>query len=310
MKIRPAGKTMKKRKIENLAVLFSDIAQSTRIYDVLGNRDARALIGGCIARMADAARNIGGWVIKTIGDEIMCGFSNADQAAKAAIAMNRAVDSMREDDPWGKSVPNLHAGFHFGQVLREEEDLFGDAVNMAARMVGLAKQRQILTTEHTLKLLHPSLKNTARFIEKTTVKGKRGEIGIYEIVWERQCVTVMLENLPLERAGQGASLNLSVGNKCVVVDSINTAATMGRLSHNDLVINDGRVSRSHAKAEYRRGKFVLIDQSTNGTWVMRAGEKAKSLVKDAVTLSGEGWIGLGSAPNPDSPEAIHYVVRS
>ncbi len=301
---------MKTRITEFVGVLFTDIAQSTHIYDVLGNRDARTLLGECIARMSRAALDTGGWVVKTIGDEIMCGFPTADQTAEAAIAMQLSMDSMRESTAWGSSVPNLHAGFHWGPVLREEGDLFGDAVNIAARMVTLAKQRQILTTEHTLGFLSAHLKDSARFIERTNVKGKRGEIGIYEIVWEKQCVTVMLEGIADEWPEGEVFLQLFAGDNCILVDLMHPVATLGRLGHNDLVIDEGCVSRSHAKVEYRRKKFILVDQSTNGTWVVKEGRKAESLTKDTMTLSGEGWIGLGRAPVPGSSEAIRYVVRS
>jgi len=84
--------------------------------------------------------------------------------------------------------------------------------------------------------------------------------------------------------------------------------TMGRQRHNDLVVQDNRVSRSHARFEYRKGKFVLIDQSTNGTYVFIKGKKGMNLKQDELPVHGSGIIGLGRKVTSDSPQAIHFTI--
>ena len=84
---------------------------------------------------------------------------------------------------------------------------------------------------------------------------------------------------------------------------------MPLLADNDVVVNDNRVSRSHAKIEYRRGKFVLIDQSTNGTFVLFQGKKPIDIKRDEAPLLGTGIISLGREVNPDSPLSIHYSIK-
>lgn len=298
------------RKIEIAAVLFADIANSTHIYEVLGDKEARAFLGECISILAGIACGKGGTVIKTIGDEIMLSFPTADGAVEAAIAMHQEMGAVRFEGKKPISVLNIRIGFNFGQVIRENGDVFGDAVNVAARMAALAKQRQIITTEQTLSCLKPEFRNSARLVDKTTIKGKSGEIDIFEIVWEHKAVTMVLGDRDQHRAVGKTRMELHIGEKIVEVDEAHPFITLGRQIHNDLVIDDKRVSRSHARIEYRRGKFVLIDQSTNGTYVQAEGEETKHLIYDEMVLDGQGVISLGHKITSDSPEEIRYSIKN
>jgi len=286
---------MEKQKVqkkETLAILFADIANSTRLYESLGNDTARCLIGNCLSLLSEVTVGHQGTVIKTIGDEIMCTFPGIDNAVSAAIEMNRNLVEMPVENKPGVSPPNIYVGIQLGPVITEDNDVFGDAVNIAARMVELAKQRQIMTTEETVSAMHPRLKSTARYAYKTTIRGKTGEVGIYEIMWEQKDETIMLD-ASLDSLTLEACLELRLGDKIFEVGKNRPSVTLGRQSHNDIVINDIRVSRTHACIEYRRGKFVLVDQSTNGTYALIYGEKAIRLRRDEAPLHGTGLISLG-----------------
>ena len=181
-----------------------------------------------------------------------------------------------------------------------------DAVNVAARMVALAKQRQIITTEEAVKALKPKHKNAARCIDKTTIKGKIGEFNIYEIVWERKDETVMLD-VPLDSLIVESRMELQFGDHITEVDRNRPSVTMGRQRHNDVVVNDIGVSRTHARIEYRRGKFVLIDQSTNGTYVLTQGGRNIIIKRDEASLLGNGIVSLGRKVGPDSSRTKHLI---
>ncbi|OQX65527.1 MAG: hypothetical protein B5M55_03720 [Desulfococcus sp. 4484_242] len=301
------GKSMTRENVK-LAIVFADVANSTRLYESLGNKAARVLIGQCLSVLSSVTESHHGRVIKTIGDEIMCTFADIDHAVDAAIEMNRGLIDLRVDD---NLPPNIYVGIQFGPVIVEDDDVFGDAVNVAARMVSLAKQRQIITTEETVRSMHPRHRNMSRNIDRTAIKGKSGEINIYEIVWEEKDETIMLD-ASLDSLIAETSLQLRLGNQVFVVDQNHPALTLGRQSHNDLVIDDIRVSRTHARIEYRRGKFVLIDQSTNGTYCAIQGEKAVRIKRDEATLFGKGDISLGRKiqrhPSGKMP-FIHFEVK-
>jgi class 3 adenylate cyclase len=291
-----------------LAILFADIAKSTTIYEILGDKKARDLIAGCISIFTKATLKNKGTVIKTIGDEIMCTFPGANEAVNAAIEMNESLEGMTFGDDPGFVPPNIYVGIHYGPVIREAGDVFGDAVNVAARMRALAKQRQIFTSEETVAALTGELKDAARLVDSTTIKGKSGKIDIYEVVWEKQDVTVMMDD-SFESMLLRSRMELRHADVVIDVDETRPAASLGRQLHNDIVVNDGRASRSHARVEYRRGKFVLVDQSANGTYVIVEGKPSVRITRDEIPLIGKGLIGLGKEVKPDSPEAIHFAIK-
>ena len=290
-----------------LAILFADIAKSTHLYETLGNKTAQTLIGSCLSLLSRITSQYNGTVIKTIGDEIMCTFPGANDAVGAGITMNRELEQLIISDLPGVVPPNIYVGIQYGPVIREDNDVFGDAVNVAARMVAMAKQRQIITTQDTVEALGDEYKSEARIIDKTTVKGKSGEMNIFEVVWEQQDATVMIDD-SLDALKIESRMELTFQGKTIEVDQNRPSVTLGRQSHNDVVVNDGRVSRSHARVEYRRGKFILIDQSTNGTFALIQGKKSVNLRRDEATLLGKGVIGLGREVTEESPVAVHYSI--
>jgi adenylate cyclase len=291
-----------------LAILFADIAKSTHLYETLGNKKAQLLIGACLSLLSTITLKHQGIVIKTIGDEIMCTFPAADNAVEAAIEMNRELEQLIIGDLPGVVPPNIYVGIQYGPVIREENDVFGDAVNVASRMVSMAKQRQIVSTEETIKVIKSEHQSSARIIDKTTVKGKSGEMNIYEVIWEQQDATVMIDD-SLDTLKIESKMELTFQGQILEVDQNRPSVTLGRQAHNDVVVNDGRVSRSHARIEYRRGKFMLIDQSTNGTFALIQKKKNITLRRDEATLLGSGIIGLGREVTEDSPVAIHYSIK-
>ncbi len=299
---------MTTRETVTLAILFADIAKSTHLYETLGDKRAQKLIGTCLSLFANITARHQGKVIKTIGDEIMCTFLTANDAVEAGVEMHQELEELTIEDMPGFPPPNIYVGIQWGPVIKDDNDVFGDAVNVAARMVAQAKQRQVITTEETVRELMPELQESARCIDKTTVKGKSGEFEIYEVVWERHDVTVMVEESG-EALTVKARLELRFYDRVVEMDQDRPSVTLGRQSHNDVVVNDNRVSRSHARIEYRRGKFILIDQSTNGTFMLIQGKKRVSLKRDEAQMLGSGIISLGREADPDSPLAIQYAIK-
>jgi len=292
-----------------LAILFADIAKSTHLYETLGDKLAKSVIDQCIGVMAKVTMIHNGTVIKTIGDEIMCTFPTAQDAIEAGKDMHEALQDMTLSAKPDMPPPNIYVGIQYGPVIREEGDVFGDAVNVAARMVAMAKQRQIITTEQTVAALPPGHPYEVRCIDKTTVKGKSGEMDIFEVVWEQHDVTVMLDDSLDSTPKLRFFLELTFGAQVVAVDETKPSASLGRQIHNDLVVNDNRVSRTHARIEYRKGKFFLIDQSTNGTFALIQGKKPVQLRRDETQLLGNGIIGLGREVTADSAAAVHYAIK-
>ena len=296
------------RETDTLAILFADIAKSTHLYEKLGNTVAQDLITTYLALFEKITNYFEGSVIKTIGDEIMSTFPTAQNAVKAAIEMNESIEKMPLPDNVNIAPPNIYVGIQYGNVIKEDGDVFGDAVNVAARMVALANQRQIITTRETVAELPRELKNSANCIDKTVVKGKSGEMSIFEIVWEQHDVTVMMDDT-INSLALRCRMELTIGDTVVEMDESRPSTTLGRQLHNDIVVKDESVSRSHARIEYNRGKFILIDQSTNGTFVLLQGKKKIHLRRDETPLLGSGIISLGKEITGDSDLYIKYNIK-
>ena len=296
------------KKTGTLAILFADVAKSTQIYEALGNKDAKNLIDSCLSLLRKVTQHYQGKVIKEIGDEIMCVFPSALSALEAAKDMHQALEDMPPMDKPGFTSANIYIGVQYGPVILEGGDVFGDAVNVAARMVALAKQRQTITTQETIDALPDGHAFDVHCIDKTTVKGKSGEMNIYEVIWEEEDLTVMMDD-SVEAEVVKARLELKFDNQICELDQNRPSATLGRQIHNDVVVNDGRVSRTHARIEYRRGKYILIDQSSNGTHLLIQGKKSVVIKRDETQLIGNGLIGLGREPTPESPKSIQYTIK-
>jgi adenylate cyclase len=289
-------------------VLFADIARSTQIYERLGDRLAQKLVDQTLSRLAETTRKNRGEVIKTIGDEIMCIFGDADDAIRAAVEMNQGADHGAGSADPGLPETQVAIGLHGGPLVRTSRDVFGDTVNVAARVVKLAKPQQILLTEPVARSVQPACQGWIRYVDRDTLRGKSGEMTIQEYLWEPRDATVLLKRSDLPES-VAAGLVLTWGQHTIRVDSGRPAVSLGRQAHNELVLNYERVSRTHARIEYRRGKFHLIDHSSNGTYIQRPGAAPVFIKRDEAPLSGSGIISLGRIATPGSPGAVHFTVE-
>lgn len=288
-------------------ILFADIANSTRLYDQLGNEKARALITHCLNLLTNCTKAKRGKVIKTIGDEIMSAFVNPDHAVSAAILMQEDV---KANETLAAYHIQMRIGLHHGPVILENNDIFGDAVNIAARMVDQAKAGQIITNALTLNLLDIRQQSSARLIDQTIVKGKKEPIDLYELSWghpeDLTMITTFSGKLTGSKDVSKAALVLETFHNQFTVNKEQPVVTMGRDAVNTIVINDPKVSRLHARIELRKDKFVLVDQSTNGTHLQREDGLTALLRRDELPLPDEGLIGLGEKAEIGSILALKF----
>ena len=296
------------RKPANLSIVFADISGSTRLYETLGDSIAQQLIADCLTLMTESVHKYSGTVIKTIGDEIMCTFPDAEKAVEAAMGMQEGVTedlhSLNKDTP---STLTIRVGLHYGPALLDAGDVFGDAVNVAARMAGLAKGGQIITTKDTAELLSPMLRSSTRHLDRIPVKGKAEDIDIFEVIWQAEDVTRMATGL-LKTHAKDATLHLSYRNDERDLDQDMDTLILGRGKKAGLVVNDSMASREHSRIECRRGKFILTDMSTNGTYVQTT-EGPSYLRREDVVLTGEGKIALGRELS-EATEIVYFTLRN
>lgn len=288
------------------AIMFADIAGSTRLYNQLGDDKAELLISTRLDIMCNITASYNGRVIKKIGDEIMCQFPTAEDAALAATEMHVKKITSDNTEPL-----NIRVGLHFGNTIVKDNDIFGDAVNIAARMTAIAKANQSITTESFVKLLSSASRSNTRLFDSARVKGIDEEIKIYQILWEEGNVTTFATAQHIQQISQA---NVSIvlkfnGEERFYTDSdMSSAFSIGRDESCDITIDAKFASRSHVNLEFRRGKFVLVDHSTNGTYVRLNNQDDIFIRREELPLIGEGYISLGEDFNPQNSGNIYFSV--
>jgi len=165
---------------EKLAVLFADISGSADLYEKLGNEQAHQEVSRCLGIMTRELSAYKGTLIKTIGDEIMCTFPTAEQAFHASCAMQNAVENARyqNGDPM-----HIRIGFHYGEVIRDSGDVYGDTVNVAARVSATTRTSQIVVTQAVIDVLPPELLGKTIKLVRAEFKGKPAQFDIFQVTW-------------------------------------------------------------------------------------------------------------------------------
>jgi adenylate cyclase len=278
----------------NLVIVFADVSGSTKLYEQHGDAVARGVIARCLDVLKTIVERHQGRVIKFIGDEIMCTFSAVDAAGTAVCDMQEAIADLRTDDITPvKLTLAIRVGMHFGPAILENNDVFGDAVNVAARMAGQAKAGQIITTQATYERMGAILKASSRLIARENVKGKKDAIELYELLWLQDDATRMQTGILQHQTNRDAGrLLLVCGDQRVELPGDVSKAVLGRSASAEVTVDETLASRQHASVEYRKGKFFLIDQSLNGTYVLHA-DSSESFIRREMSLTGQGKISLG-----------------
>jgi class 3 adenylate cyclase len=292
-----------------VAILFADVVGSTQLYDEYGDTKASETVAHCLDVMKDATHQFNGTVIKTIGDEVMATFPTVDDAMAAASQMQGRISSEGSDEE-GHIPVSIRIGCHFGPVVQEHNDIFGAAVHTANRMTSQAKARQIVISGTTVDRMSEEWQAQTRQIDVATVRGRLDEVALFELIWQPEEATSMLPTIEWEsKARKTSRITLSFRDTTVVVDDRRKGINMGRADDNDLVVKGNLISRIHARVEKRRGKFLLVDQSTNGTFLQNARGEETFVRRDSTELFGEGIIGLGRVAKPGTPLAIHFICE-
>jgi len=290
-----------------ITILFADVSGSTKLFELRGDVIARQLVSAVLNALGAVAARHGGVVIKTIGDEVMCTFPGALQGLLAAIDMQRKVS---QDPAFMKENLAIRIGLHHGDALIEATDVYGDAVNTAARMASLAKREQIVTTATTAHSAGDGAAVRTRALGTARVSGKLLPIEIVDVLWQDDMsnVTTVQRAIRLDDSQKVAEAKLVLRYRGRVLELTTTAPTfnLGRDAGAGLQVDAEWVSRNHAMIEYKRGYFMLTDRSTNGTWVKQGEDDELRLHRDEIHLRKNGSISLGQALAVNKDDVIYY----
>jgi len=291
--------------------MFADVAGSTAMYENMGDDLARERISKALNALISISQRHQGVLVKTIGDEILVYFTDIDQAILAAGSIQKAMENDRSPETVGVSI---RIGMQYGSTILEKDDIFGDTVNVAARIASMDKARQILCTkEIALKVKSIDLYNNMRPYDRLRLKGKNVQLDVYMFAWEEESDMTNMATASSftnpSRNDQAESLILTYDNEPHTISVDTTSYIMGRGKDCDLLVKGDLISRHHSRIEHRRGKFVISDQSTNGTYIKTSGGQVIFLRREEYALFGSGQISLGRKIDHDNANIIYFLCE-
>lgn len=261
---------------EQALIAFVDVVDSVGLYQRMGDAGAHALIDAALGGCESFVGRGQGQIVKRNGDALLLRFADPILGVTALADMFRG------------STLQLRAGAHIGVVLERDDDVFGDTVNRAARVTSLAREGEILLTELTVSQLEGPVRARCGNVERLRLKGEGEQQSLYRFDWEEHDVTRVNTAISITAVKVRGQLRLDCGSGDVVVTQ-DVRYRIGRDPACDLIIDDLRVSRFHATLEWHRGRFVLKDHSTNGSFVHAADQtRAVFIRREELPLTGVG----------------------
>ena len=273
------------------------------MYESVGDAKALAQINRLFKQLDKKVNAAGGITVKNLGDAIVCQFRDPDSAFRAACAMQE--DAARAG---AQSGLKIKIGYTYGPVVLRGRDVFGDTVNVCARLVSLANPDQVLTTQQTVEALSPGLRGRCRELYATKVRGRSSQVSVWEVLWRIDPDVTKVEDSQPAIDGAQWVLKLSVGGESYVVEPGSTLR-VGRDASNDIVVATEHASRTHARIFGRDDYFVIVDQSSNGTFLMTDGSREVRLRRSEAVLGDRGWIGLGKTAAKHGEHVLRYRLE-
>lgn len=298
-------------------VMFADLTGSTGVFQRLGNEAAAQAITTLTQWIGQVVQDYDGRVVKMLGDGVLALFPDAASAVQAVIYLQRE-HARRRTVRGPTHGMQLKVGLDSGELVQVDGDCYGDAVNMAARLSDLAGARQIWASDNVVDQV-ASPPPGARFhsLGPVPIRGMAQARHVFRIEWQEDTSTDML-TLPAYEPASGRHARSAAG-AVIELRSLDVArdfgaaelpVNLGRAREAQFVVADPRVSRLHARIEWRNGAFVLVDLSSFGTCVRFAGAAtAVQLRRSDCVLYDSGEIALGEEFGDFSIPTIQFTLR-
>lgn len=294
-----------------MTILFADVAGSVDLYSRLGDIQAHQQIGKFQQLLFMIIEENHGRVIKVIGDEVMCAFDHADAAFSAACYIQERLCHQQ-----GHGL-HVRIGFHSGMTSEHDNQPFGDTVNVAARVVAIAKAGQIMLTDHSWQHLSPDNRQNTSVFDKVSMKGKSEPYTIHQATWDQNDRTVFFRHETSEPANPGheiTSVFLQTDNMESSIE-YGSELLIGRGEQCQIRIDSKFASRVHVIVKCQKGKMVLTDRSANGTFIRilpghhHSDDGEMFLRQDEWSTTSDGVFSLGEPITDITTRLIYFRCR-
>jgi class 3 adenylate cyclase len=301
-------------RISDRTVLFADLRGSTALFETLGNAEATSVVTHCVNALAAPVTRHRGQVVKTLGDGLMAIFDAPAQAVPAAMEMHDLLDAMvsrgnERGASSGLRGLKLQVGLARGEVVEMAGDCYGDAVNVAARLLDHAGDNETLLTGEVRSGLSTELRSRFRSLDRLVLRGRVEPVEVHVMGGRRGGIDLAATQFgDVSTVHEPDGLRLMWGGLQRVFASQQLPVVLGRSPQATFCVDDTRVSRSHARIDWHGGSFQISDLSYNGTYVRFNDGEIVSLRRGSCTLHGSGTIGLGGSPADPGSACISFDV--
>ncbi len=289
-----------------VSILLADVTGSTSLYDKTGNSEALAQIQAFLGQIRRIVSSKGGNFIHSKGDDVLCTFKEPSGAVSAAREiLNKNL----------RNNLSIHAGLHHGEIIRTDDDIYGDCVNVCARLASLANPGEVLLSQIFVDQLSKAEQGRLRVLDDIKFKGKDEPIRVYTMLAETTSQHTEIGTISFADMGQAQEpepqicVELRYGGQ-TILSSESASITIGRSEDNDLVIEQPWVSRQHATVSVMRNKAQLVDRSSGGTYIAMGSNPELPALRETVLLVGTGAISPTLSTSAENAEIIHFTVIS
>lgn len=290
-------------------VLFADLRGSTGLYESLGNAEASHLVTQSVSLVARIVEITGGKVVKTLGDGLMAIFNDSRPALQAASEMHDTLERIGSaaDQTVGLK---LQVALARGEVVEMAGDYFGDAVNVAARLLDHAGDNETIVTSLVIEDIPQEERAKFRSLDKMQLRGRTEPVQVFLHETYQGSASDTTDYVDIDSPRQDPeSIRLIWSDLNRVYSTTTLPLILGRSPQATYCIDDARVSRSHARIDWHGGSFQLVDLSYNGTFVRFANDmEIVNLRRGTCTLHGSGTISLGCSPTDPSAPCVSFEI--
>ena len=298
-------------------VVFTDLHGSTAVFEALGNVVATETITEITAWIAHTCEQSNGRVVKTLGDGVLALFPDGASAVKAVVDLQRGHFKQLVRIPQNTSMP-IRIGLASGDVELVAGDCYGDAVNVAARLCDLCGPSQIWADAASLNRVSEGQGVTFRILGPINIRGRAEPCTVYQIEWREEEASDFLTMqgdfdpslIPGESDVLGRDVELRWQDHVQTFHSFDLPVNIGRVRNVEFMVNDPRVSRTHARLEWRNGSVVLVDVSSYGSWIRFSGSNGADVLlrREECVLHGEGELALGASFADPHVPTVHFKI--
>jgi len=300
-----------------LTVVFADLTESTCVFEKLGNVKATQAITSLTYWIGQICEKHSGHVVKYLGDGVLILFKESRNAVEAATELQKIhYDRIHH---WTQPLKiRLQVGIARGDVIEQDGDCYGDAVNVASRLSDLSGSEQILVSENVIRQLPEKFVVLSRCLGPMLIRGRTEPCVVHRVEWQEDVfadfltmpASLMPSSFTRHDIYTSSSIELSWLDMSAKFGVKELPVFLGRNPNAQFIVQDPKVSRQHAVIEWRTGNFYLKDISSYGTWVrFYDGKSVIPLRRQECLLMLNGEIALGASFEDFTVSAVAFKVH-